>query len=100
MHVLEELEECELLQVYWCPKKEEEEQLLGEECYMASGGLADSEVVSQGFVLALWGSLSLFTFLELSAGTLWEPVATHTSWKIEPAYDFICDADEQHGSDK
>ena len=30
----------------------------------------------------------------------WEPVATHTSWKIEPAYHFICDADEQHGSDQ
>ena len=41
---------CKFIDV---PKKEEEEQLLGEECYMASGGLADSEVVSQGFVLAL-----------------------------------------------
>ena len=30
----------------------------------------------------------------------WEPVAIHTSWKIEPAYRFTCDADEQHGPDK
>ena len=30
----------------------------------------------------------------------WEPVPIHTSWKIELAYYFICDADEQHGSDK
>ena len=27
-------------------------------------------------------------------------VATHTSWKIEPAYHFIGEAPEQHGSDK
>ena len=30
----------------------------------------------------------------------WEPVATDTRWEIEPAYHFIGDAHEQHGSDK
>ena len=56
----------------------------------------DNHAVAKKWWFILRGSEECLQQLENE----WEPVATHTSWKIEPAYHFICDAPGQHGSDK